>query len=114
MREFRVDLVAVIEGRGPSPRLVIQLVQGLPDTSLTSALLSGGRDHFGWGQDRHLAADLIDALNANTRATGNWGRGKAPTIPPYPRPTSKPGDGAKKKVSVRDLFSRFGGKATRR
>ncbi|MCY0921662.1 MULTISPECIES: hypothetical protein [Streptomyces] len=65
-------------------------MQRLPDTSLTVALASGDRQHFGWGQDRHLAADLFDAINANTRATGQWGKGKAPKIPPFPRPSAKP------------------------
>ncbi|WP_411120606.1 hypothetical protein [Streptomyces sp. x-19] len=36
-----------------------------------------------------MQADLYDALNANTRATGQWGKGKAPKIPPFPRPQSK-------------------------
>ena len=53
---------------------------GLPDTSLTAALASGGREHYGWGVDRHLAADTYDALNLNTRATGNW-RKKPPDLP---------------------------------
>lgn len=87
--------------------LVSKLVQRLPDTSLTLALVAGGRDHFGWGADRHMTAAIYDALNANTRATGNWGKGKAPKIPPYPRPTSKPAEAVKKKVTVRDLFSQF-------
>jgi hypothetical protein len=78
---------------------------------MTTALAQGGREHFGWGATRHMLADIFDALNSNTRATGNWGKGKPPTIPPYPRPESaKP----EKKVTVRDLFSRFGGKAQRR
>lgn len=76
----------VIEGRGPSPSLVLLLVQRLPDTSLTVALQQGGREHFGWGQDRHLRADLYDALNLNTRASGNWGKKAAPKIPQFPRP----------------------------
>ncbi|MGW2541543.1 hypothetical protein ACWC5I_11865 [Kitasatospora sp. NPDC001574] len=64
-------------------------MQRLPDTSLTAALAAGGRHHLGWGQDRHLIADLYDAINQNTRATGQWGKGKAPKIPPWPRPTAK-------------------------
>lgn len=78
----------MIEGRGPSPSLALLLVQRLPDTSLTTALASGGREHFGWGIDRHLRADLFDAMNLNTRATGNWGK-KAPKFPAWPRPNRK-------------------------
>ncbi|MGL5825561.1 MAG: hypothetical protein ACRCYU_12235 [Nocardioides sp.] len=76
----------VIEGRGPSPSLVLLLIQRLPDTSATMALRLGGWEHFGWGQDRHLRADVYDALNLNTRASGNWGRKSAPKIPAYKRP----------------------------
>jgi hypothetical protein len=105
---YGVDLVDVIEGRGPAPALVILLAQRLPDTSLTVALASGGREHFGWGVDRHLAADLFDAVNLNTRATGNWAKGKAPTFPHFPRPASKaakPED--RKPVSVAEIYQRF-------
>lgn len=100
----------VIEGRGPSPVLVLAYVQRLPDTSLTVALASGGRDRFGWGQDRYLLADLFDAININTRATGNWQKGKAPKFEPYPRPKSKPkvaGAKQKKPVTVADIYKQF-------
>lgn len=36
-----------------------------------------------------MSADLFDAINQNTRATGQWGKGKAPKIPAYPRPQPK-------------------------
>lgn len=97
----------MIEGRGPSPFLVIQLVQRLPDTSLTVALASGGREHFGWGVDRHLTADLYDAINLNTRASGNWSK-KAPDIDPWPRPNTKAETPAEKQpTSVAEVFERF-------
>ncbi|PHQ49477.1 hypothetical protein BLA24_25915 [Streptomyces cinnamoneus] len=96
-------------GRGPSPALVLLLVQRLPDTSLTVALASGGREHFGWGQDRHLAADLFDAINSNTRATGQWGKGKAPKIPPFPRPQAKAKakKASKRPATVAQLYQHF-------
>lgn len=94
-------------------------MQRLPDTSLTSALLNGGRDHFGWGVDRHIQADIFDALNVNTKATGQWQKGKAPKFPAWPRPSSKSKKSAKagkpdKPVSVADLYTKFGGKPTTR
>ncbi|GAB3830218.1 hypothetical protein GCM10028799_57330 [Kribbella italica] len=98
----------MIEGRGPSPQIVNILARGLPDTCLTMALVAGGREHYGWGQDRHLAADNYDALNQNTRATGQW-KGKAPNIPLYPRPESvkpKP-DEREKPKTVADLYRGF-------
>ncbi|WP_406192351.1 hypothetical protein OH733_05445 [Streptomyces griseus] len=104
----------VIEGRGPSPYFVMMLVRRLPDTSLTVALASGGRDHFGWGMDRHMQADVYDAINQNTRSTGQWGKGKAPKIPAWPRPkalkkpTSSSGQKkADKRISVAEIYKRF-------
>lgn len=96
---------------------VLALVRRLPDTSLTVALASGGREHFGWGVDRHMAADIFDAINQNTRATGNWSKGKAPKIPAWPRPkppkktsTSPVKAGTKKagkRVSVAEIYKKF-------
>ena len=100
----------VIEGRGPAPALVVALALGLPDTSLTAALASGGRRHYGWGVDRHLAADTYDALNLNTRATGNWRKGKTPDLPAWPRPTTATSavkSGRAGSVSVADIYQRL-------
>ena len=100
----------VIEGRGPTPALVVALALGLPDTSLTAALASGGRRQYGWGVDRHLAADTYDALNLNTRATGNWRKGKAPDLPAWPRPTTSTAasaGGPGRRVSVADIYQRL-------
>ncbi|MEU7643355.1 hypothetical protein [Streptomyces huasconensis] len=83
-------------------------MQRLPDTSLTVALASGGREFFGWGQDRHLAADLFDAINSNTKATGQWNRGKAPKIPAFPRPQTKPKvKAAKRPTTVAEIYKHF-------
>ena len=103
---YQIDLVDVIEGRGPSPLLVISLLLRLPDTSMTSALAMGGRRFFGWGMDRNLLAATYDAINANTRATGNWSKGKAPKIPAWPRPDkNKSGNGeAKRPTTVADIY----------
>ncbi|MFI5840545.1 hypothetical protein ACIA8K_12635 [Catenuloplanes sp. NPDC051500] len=88
---------------------MLALVQRLPDDSMTVALASGGRTQFGWGTDRHLLADIYDAINQQTRATGNWGKGKAPKIPLWPRPKAKAKpDKPKKPTSVAELFKNFG------
>ncbi|MEU4155694.1 hypothetical protein [Actinoplanes sp. NPDC026670] len=104
----------MIAGNGPAPALVLLMVQRLPDDSLTMALASGGRAHFGWGADRHLLADLFDAINQNTRATGNWQKGKVPTFPQWPRPKAKTvgktDEKPKKKVTVADLWRKFQGR----
>lgn len=73
---------------------------------MTAAIVNGGREHFGWGIDRYLLADLYDAINAQTRVTGNW-KDKPPDIAPWPRPNDKPEDSSKEKVSVANLYKRF-------
>lgn len=96
----------MIEGRGPAPLFVLSLIRRLPDTSLTVALALGGDDYFGWGRDRYMLADLYDAINTNTRATGNWGK-KPPKIPEYPRPESTEGSQAEKVTTVADLYKKL-------
>jgi hypothetical protein len=56
-----------------------------------------------------MTADLFDALNQNTRATGQWGKGKAPKIPEYPRPKTKKADKKKanKPRSVAEIYKHF-------
>lgn len=94
----------MIRGDGPSPALVVQLVKRLPDTSMTSALASGGIEHFGWGVDRHMQADIFDAINQNTRATGNWAK-SPPNLPEWPRPKGVTPES--KPRTVADLYKTF-------
>ncbi|RPF45745.1 hypothetical protein EDD96_2309 [Streptomyces sp. Ag109_G2-6] len=57
-----------------------------------------------------MTADLFDAINQNTRATGQWGKNKAPKIPSYPRPQPKkkaPDKKAKKLRSVAEIYKHF-------
>lgn len=97
--------------RGPAPSLVLSLVQRLPEDSLTVALANGGREHMGWSTDRALLADIFDAINLNTKATGNWKAGKVPDLPAWPRPQRTAAEEPPKKVSVADLFKRFTGRS---
>lgn len=98
----------MIDGNGPAPMLVLALIMRLPDTSLTAAHASGGREHFGWGRDRHLLADIFDAVQLTTRAAGNWQK-KAPKLPHQPRPKSKPSKqtGAKQPSTLAVLYQQF-------
>lgn len=101
----------MIEGRGPHPLVVLAYIQRLPDTSMTVALVNGGREYFGWGMDRYLAADTFDALNINTRATGMWKKGKAPEFPTWPRPAdtakAKKSDKPAAPMTVDNLYQLF-------
>ena len=85
---YGIDLIETVRGRGMPPRLVLWHIERLPDTSLTAALQTGGWDHFGWGYDRHIAADLHDAINLQTEVTGHWEK-DPPKLPRWPRPKSK-------------------------
>lgn len=104
---YNVNLVDVLNGNGPSPEIVLWLVHGLPQDSLTVALASGGRDHFGWDQKTYILADIYDAINLNSRASGNWAKGKAPKFPAYPRPKSGKKEPAKSKVTVKSLYAQM-------
>lgn len=92
LRYYRVDLTEVVAGRGPSPALVLALVEGLPEDSATVAAMRGGREWRGWTQQTRVLADLYDAVSLNTRASGRWKR-RAPRIPDYPRPKQRRGRG---------------------
>lgn len=76
---------------------------------MTAALMQGGKDLFGWGTERHLLADIYDAVNVNTRVSGQWKKGSEPKFSPWPRPSTKPkpAPGEKKKTTVRDLYELF-------
>lgn len=86
-------------------------IKRLPDTSMTHALMRESPESFGWGQDRYLLADIFDAVNQNTRASGNWGKNGAPKIDSYPRPSIKRKSEKvaekKRRTTVADLFKRF-------
>lgn len=83
---------------------MLSVIRWLPDSSAFYASRAGGRAFLGWGEDRRLSAALYDAVNQNTRATGNWKK-DPPDIPRWETPFDK----AKKskKATVKGLFSRF-------
>ena len=102
---YGVDLTDTVNGYGTAPSLVLGLIRGLPDTSMCHAREAGGDWNLGWGVERHMLAQIYDALNFNTAATGQC-RKKPPKFKPFPRP-KKPSEKKKKKVSVLDLHRKF-------
>lgn len=75
-------------------------------------------EHMGRDASWYVLADIYDATNQNTRATGNWKKGKTPEFEPYPRPgrsgkkKSKRGKKAgdkKRPTTVADIYSQFTG-----
>ena len=108
------DLYVEIHNDGVTmlpPRLVLVLIEGLPDTSYTHAVSSGGMEWMGWGKDRQIMADLYDAVNTNTYMTGMYR--KRPKEPvKWPRPWDKKSRKTKaekgRKATVKDVFARLG------
>lgn len=109
---YRVDLAEVIKGNGPAPSLVVALVKRLPPDSLTMSLIQGDPELFGWSHERDLLTSILDAINLNTLASGNWAK-KPPEIPLAYRPRSlteedapsSPNEKPAEKVSVASLWS---------
>lgn len=102
-----IDLVDCMRewesGAGPSPALLLSIIWALPEDCMTKALMRGGREFFGWSRSEMQLADIYDALNMNTRVTGQWKK-SPPDFPEYPRPQVKK---IKPKVSVMSLHSTF-------
>lgn len=80
-------------------------VRRLPDDSLTHALMRGEPKTFGWGQDRHLLADIYDAITTNTQATISAAGATPPDYPRWPRPDATSEE--KPKVTVASLWGQL-------
>lgn len=83
------------------PRLLVALIEALPEESALVAALRGGGEWRGWTRTHSLLADIYDAVNVNTRATGQWKK-SPPKIPPWPRPKVR-----RPRVTVAEIRSRF-------
>lgn len=74
-----------------SPSQIIVLIRQLPLESRTVAMRRGGEDFYGWGVDRYMFAQLLDAVQMNTHATVQGNSKKRVTAPkPVYRPGKKP------------------------
>ena len=87
-----------------SPRLVLALVEQLPEESRFTGSRRGGGQWHGWTRRDGLLADVYDATMLATRVLGQWKKGKEPTFPPWPRPGTQPAQ----PVRVADIRKRFG------
>lgn len=85
-----IDLVEVIAGRTNwCPGRLLSFIEQLPEDGPFKAALQGGPEYRGWDIKTFLLADIWDGLSTNTLVSGTWQKGKAPKIPPYPRPGAK-------------------------
>lgn len=91
--------------------MILGVLGELPDDAATTAAWLGGDDWRGWTRGVGVLADLFDAINVNTRATGQW-RKKPPKIDAYPRPElsseAKKHTRKKKRQSVADVRRALG------
>lgn len=73
-----------------TPRLILQLVKHLPETSATVAAIRGGQQFRPWTQDTYMLALLANLLyGANRQRAGKATR--SPLVkPPQAKQTEKP------------------------
>jgi hypothetical protein len=95
-----------------SPRLLLAWIEGLPEDSAFIASVREAApyrepdphaqyepDWRGWTRLHSMIADLFDAVNLNTAATGNYK--KRPTFEPWPRPKKRR---PKRVADIRRMF----------
>lgn len=62
---YRLHLPDVLDW---DPRLVLALIEWLPDDGAYMAARLGGHEFYGWGKARHMMADVWDVLAATAMA----------------------------------------------
>lgn len=79
---YGVNLVDFVAGRVAwlTPRLLLSLIEQLPEGSAYFAALRGGPEYRDWGLQEYLLAGVINAVNTNTQMTG-WFKGAPPKFP---------------------------------
>lgn len=90
--EYGVNLAQALRpGGGYSPRTILVLIRQLPPESRTVAAMRGGEQFHGWGADRYLLANVVDAINYNTYALVSANAKRKPKAPvPTERPSKTP------------------------
>lgn len=88
------------------PRILLALVEELPDYEAFAASIQGGREFRGWGGDRHMLANLWDITALTGGALESKGSKKAPK---FPRPGKKKSSGPTMRDLVRAATRQQGG-----
>jgi len=126
LKHYGFDLAAFLAGGvASSPRLILTLIQHLPEGSHYVALLQSApvkeshevskepeidplHEQLMWTQDRMLMAQLINSVNMLVRHSIQWQEGKAPKLPVI-GPAAWRGEGSKstpsKALTVFDVIN---------
>ena len=110
---YHVDLRDVITGELP-PLFALSLIERLPLGSRYASEVQYGddwRDALDVDRSYYATANVVDAVNQNTIATGNWK--KRPKFDPFPTPQSEYEKKKKKPVTIFDLYRQMGGAGKR-
>ncbi|WP_413800090.1 hypothetical protein [Streptomyces iranensis] len=105
-RFYGIDLPEALYGSRPTaPRLLLALVEELPDESAFAAAVRGGPQHLGWTVTAHLLASVIDAVGEAAWVTAQANSRKRIRRPRrFPRPAAQ----QRRPVTVAALAERFG------
>lgn len=71
---YHIDLAEAIYGERKSriePRLLLSMVENLPEGSSFVAQMSGGIEHRPWSTQTYLLANIVNAVNSNTLVLAN-------------------------------------------
>lgn len=67
------------------------------------------REYLDIDASYYVLAGIFNAVNDNTRGTGNWPKGKAPKFKPWPTPDILAKQTGVKPRSLDDMFAALGG-----
>lgn len=76
---------------------MLSLIERLPEGSEFDAERMGDRAFRDWNLEHYLLAGVLNAVNSNTIATGNWKKGQSPDIPQLTGPVGPDGKPLKPK-----------------
>lgn len=111
---YQVDLLQVINGNGPPPSLVLELVRLLPPGSACEATEIDVPEMLGYDIATRFLMNISDWAQATWLVSGNWEKGKEPKFQPEERPwQSKRHAVPEEGMPIGDLFMIFAAKAAR-
>lgn len=109
-----MDLIEVINGNGPPPSVVLELVRYLPPGSACESIQLEAPDMLGYDIAARILLNVSDWSQATMMSAGQWGK-KRPKFTPETRPWVEARKKAKQKaaegINIFDLQSILARKA---